>query len=591
MVINLLPENMCGMDTDDVLSYSTPKIVCIRDRYVGFFYYCLTALAMCWVLGGQVLWRNEHFQLKDVKGTARMFISHPTLNQCDANAVGCLADFKSLSTLPYCNEHEGGPKVAHPAHCIYSDKHSMFADGTVGSQVFIPTSVLVIEETKGCRPSAENKHSCDNEYVKTSKDKDDYFNETKMQFYANVEDYTIQFTTTYHREHISGTSLDHPGYYTECFDNNPHVGDDPVAWKDRTEKPCKDEKRMPVTCMPGLACNKGGLKTIKAPKLKIKGLSGKDLEDMTKPAGDIVDSAKEDVEGSFLELSHGASMAGVSTSRRALPRLRTGQTPRGSFLASGGDEDTDSEEDADEVEHRRETPDVYASTWGDTFKLGKLMQLANVNLDKHLNMDDYTTRMAGTIVEVEATYSNLQKFLSSLGMSQVQYTYRAKERKLPYVSKESLHPNQPEDYPRTRRYLVQHGVLLDFKVGGEFGFFSIVYLLIMLTTSMALLATAHKITDLTALYLHPRRKNYFHLKYDVSADFSDMWMCPTCGYYNQADQDTCEGLERWESKIDTALCGCERPTDWVDVGKQEMRRASMREGEEIRSASMREGDH
>merc|ERR1719408_43359 len=112
---------------------------------------------------------------------------------------------------------------------------------------------------------------------------------------------------------------------------------------------------------------------------------------------------------------------------------------------------------------------------------------------------------------------------------------------LPYISKESLHPDQPEDYPLRRRYIVQHGILLDFKVGGEFGFFSIVYLLIMLTTSLALLATAHKVTDLTSMYLHPRRNNYFHLKYDVSPDFSDMWRCHVCGYYNTMRDETCKG--------------------------------------------------
>jgi len=187
------------------------------------------------------------------------------------------------------------------------------------------------------------------------------------------------------------------------------------------------------------------------------------------------------------------------------------------------------------------------------------MELAGLDLDKHINMDGMSARMAGSIIEVEATYNNLQQFLSSFGLSQVRYTYRVKERKLPYVSKESLHPNQPADYPKHRRYIVQHGILLDFRVGGEFGFFSIVYLLIMLTTSLALLATAHKVTDLTALYLHPRRNNYFHQKFDVSPDFSDMWECNVCGYYNMHSQPSCRGLERYMCAAETPECGAPKP--------------------------------
>merc|ERR1719247_1581776 len=126
-----------------------------------------------------------------------MFLAHPTVNQCDPNVPDCLSDFKSLSQLPYCKEHEGDGEVAvHRAHCIYADKHSMFTDGTVGAQVFIPTSVVVIEEVQQCQPNRSNQHSCSNEYKKQWGKRGYYFNETEMQFYANVEDFIVQFTST-----------------------------------------------------------------------------------------------------------------------------------------------------------------------------------------------------------------------------------------------------------------------------------------------------------------------------------------------------------------------------------------------------------
>jgi len=555
MVIHMLPDTLFGEDTDDLLAYTTPKVAYIRDRYIGFLYYMLTLLAISWVLIGQVLWRNEHFLLKDVKGIPRMFFSHPTVNQCDANTAECMSDYKNLAELPYCLEHSGGPEVPHPAKCRYADKHTMFVDGTVGSQVFIPTSQVVMEEEQHCKPTSGNQYSCQNEYKKSSygtdgKGKGYYFNETNMEYFANIEDFTVQFTSTYHREHIAGTSLDHPGFYLECFDKKPE--EEELSWKERLDMgktECKDERSVLIKCMPGMACEKGGLKTIK--DLKIKGADGIDIPKKWKDANaknlEALDKAAHQTESlddyepdeSFVQIP------GVSTSRKSL---------RASAWAALVTEDEHGDAKPKQ-QVKRATPEVYASTWGDTFKVGKLMELANLDLDRHLNMDGMSARMAGSILEVEATYSNLHRFLSSFGLSQVQYIYRVRERKLPYVSRETLHPDQPADYPKRRRYIVQHGILLDFKVGGEFGFFSIVYLLIMLTTSMALLATAHKLTDLTSLYIHPRRNNYFHLKYDVSPDFSDMWHCHTCGYYNMAADPTCKGLDKWMCAAETAVCG------------------------------------
>jgi len=564
MVIHMLPDTIFGQDTDDLLAYTTPKVAFVRDRHIGCLYYLLTLLAISWVIIGQVLWRNEHFLLKDVKGIPRMFFSHPTANQCDANSADCVSDYKPLSDLPYCLEHSGGPEVPHPAKCRYADKHSMFVDGTVGSQVFIPTSQVVMEEEKHCMPAPNNQFSCQSEYKQSSfgtegQGKGYYFNETNMEFFANIEDFTVQFTSTYHREAISGTSLDHPGFYLECHDEKPDQ-DETLTWEERLhlrKDTCEDERKMPVECMPGMACHKGGLKTIE--DVKIKGVDGIEMQKKWKEAQKkSVNTLDKAASGKLDDYEPGddsfVQMPGVSTSRKSL----RASYARAALVAESAQQ-PGSLKLKPEKQVKRATPDVFASSWGDTFKVGKLIELADLDLDRHLNMDGMSARMAGSILEVEATYSNLHRFLSSFGMSQVQYVYRVKERKLPYVSRETLHPDQPADYPKHRRYIVQHGILLDFKVGGEFGFIRIVYLLIMLTTSLALLATAHKLTDLTSLYIHPRRNNYFHLKYECSPDFSDMWRCHTCSFYNMPSHETCKGLEKWMCASETPVCGAARP--------------------------------
>merc|ERR1719329_1091753 len=87
-------------------------------------------------------------------------------------------------------------------------------------------------------------------------------------------------------------------------------------------------------------------------------------------------------ETNFLQVQ----VAGVKTSRRSLRNAR---------------EQHSSGKSVEKSEHSRPTPPVYASSWGDTFKLGKLMQLAKIDLDRHYNMDNVSARMAGTIIEVE----------------------------------------------------------------------------------------------------------------------------------------------------------------------------------------------
>jgi len=529
-----LPNHVCGEDTDDLLAYCTPKIAYIRDRNVGAAFYCLVSLALCWVIVGQMLWRNEHFMLKDVKGITRMWITHPTKNQCDPNGADCEAAFVPLSKLPYCNQHDGGPKVKHATDCIYADKHSMFQDGAIGQQMFIPTSRVEIEEVKHCDPRPENAYACEGEYRKEGGSAEGYYlNETRMKYFANVEDYMIQLTSTYHRGGIVGTALDHPGHFLECFSQDKKDRYKKVmSWKDRLSSrhvKCADERRIALECMPGAECTKErGMKT------------------MEESLG-VMQTKKDEVVRETEEGMSGVQILGAGASGKALRALHH---RRQSSLASS----------AASQPSNAQPPDAYATEYGDTFKLGKMLQLAGINLDQHTNMKGTTTRMTGSVLEIEVGYGNLVKFLSSFGFSRVYYTYSMKERMLPYVSKEYLAPTQPDDYPLRRRYVVEHGIMINFVVGGEFGVFNIVYLLIMLTTALALLGSAAKVTDLVAIYLHPRRRNYFHLKYDVSPDFSDMWECKKCGYLNTHRDSSCKGLEKYECEIDHLMCGCTEPT-------------------------------
>lgn len=208
----------------------------------------------------------------------------------------------------------------------------------------------------------------------------------------------------------------------------------------------------------------------------------------------------------------------------------------------------------------------YSTFLGDTFTLGKLLQLAGVaSLDDLRNRDGWTGRQSGTVLEVQVVYNNMYRLLSNFGYTAVEYTYKVRELPMAYVSRQVLAPVQPAEYPAVRDYEVQYGIVLWFRVAGTFGNFHLLYLMVMLTAAFALVAVAGGITDLVAIYAHPRRKNYFQLKYEVSPDFDRMWCCKECGFYNHDRETTCRGVDRWETADDehTSECGAARPEGWV----------------------------
>jgi hypothetical protein len=520
-----IPDKILGFDTDEIFAYNTGKVVWVRDRYIGCLYLSLVTCALSWVLVGEILWRNEHFQMKDVNGIPRMWFSRPTKGMCDPNVPTCKSNFKPTAELPYCAQYRGTGPVSHRSTCHYADKHTLFPHGSEPNQAFIPTSFVVVTEREGC--DKDGSEVCENEYEKEG-DGGYYLSDSELTYYANIEDFVVQLTSSYDRETISGTSLDHHGFYMECLDAR---GLQEKNWTDRMgkERECQNEKLVAIECLTGSDCSRA-----KKPKERGKGFFPKELDAM---GSAITDDS--------------LSLSGARA--RAMQR-RT--------RARAGLVELDRRPETQQTSEDTKVPDVFAGSWGDSFRLGKILELAGADLDRDYNMDKLTTRKAGTIIQIEIEYSNLRRILSTFGLSRVRYTYKFKEKKLPYMSREFMAIVQPSDYPTHRQYIVQHGILLVFTVKGEFGFFNIVHMLIVLTTTLTLVGTAHVMTDNLSIYLHPRKKNYFQLKYEVSPDFSEMWKCPKCGFCNSPKTQHCRGIPEWTSAEDEGVefCGEERPS-------------------------------
>jgi len=566
-----------GMDTDEVLGYTTSKVVWIRDRWVGACYYSLVLMVLIYIIGIQVLCRNEHFELKDVRGLTRLWYSYPTLSNCDPLKEGCRSDYKSLTELPYCDQYTGPLDTGERGHCAYESKLSMVPGGVVDNRLFIPTAVEILTEMQDCTPSASNNYQCGNEYIIANGSDclhGNYQCSTrggkKNQFFyvADVKNYKIRFTSSFDRDGIRGNSLMLPAYVGVC-DATIRKGNKIKTWSERKfstkNAKCKDSelKLEKIPCEFGVDC---------AEMHKFDILEDSGIGVAGKEFTHRIDRIREELVRRGKNLSDPDAMLTEIRSKRHRG-LRRGRevskrwAGRASISAGGGHKEDPA---AEWYGAKKE----YSDNWGDVFTIGRLLQLAGADLDLDRNMDGWTTRQAGTALEVIAVYNNLYPILSTFGYTPVQYHYQVNELILPYVSRAQVSRAQPHDYPKSRISEVQYGVMIHFKVGGSFGFFSIVYLILMLTAAFALTATATTITDGFFLYVSGQRDNFFHLKYEVSPDFSELWECQTCNFMNLPEHDECRGVPKFSCPRTTPACGAARSKEVEGGGKPEEAEAS-----------------
>merc|ERR1740116_524087 len=139
---------------------------------------------------------------------------------------------------------------------------------------------------------------------------------------------------------------------------------------------------------------------------------------------------------------------------------------------------------------------VFAIPDGDIFRFSKLLELAGLDLDKSEHKGE-PLRERGTRIKIKVQYANLYPWT---GVTTPGYIYKIVEVPTDEMKTELYTQLQPES-SGIRTMENRHGIYLEAEVGGSFGFFDVVFLLVMLTTSLALLATGTTLIDMIADYL------------------------------------------------------------------------------------------
>jgi len=322
--------------------------------------------------------------------------------------------------------------------------------------MYIPSRLDSVEQVRGCDMTRDQTGYCNRLWDNA---------EHKKTYVADIEDYTVRIMSTYLRKGIQGTSLNQQGYYYECVDKDGKV---------LATEPCHGKLTIkPIECLAGT-----------------KGCDG------VATAGEL----DSDADASLAELGDMQDRAANLTQKkmRGSQQVSFAVESKGSMLAQA------------ESRAQGKRRDVYSIAHGDVFTVGKLMQLAGLDLDQQAEKG--SVRHNGAEVSIAIEYRNLKKWF---GISNVSYVYRVVPSPMRSMKMNVYSQVQPLDEHR-RKVEYQHGLHLQASVSGSFGVFNIVYLLVMMTTSLALLNGAKAFVDALAIYTPSKRQEaYTAAKYEA----------------------------------------------------------------------------
>lgn len=174
---------ICGYDIDDLFSYSTVKIVSIKDRRLGLLHYFFVLLILAYVVGWTLVYQKRYLLLERPIGTVRLSLLEPVdwWNRPQPSA------------LPYCaaaaaSEAEANNFTAHKLPCRYWDAVQTLYPAVEASSMFVSTRVTMVSQTlvNAANPSAGG---CDERMATPNCVYDNGTSETF--FVAQPEDFTV----------------------------------------------------------------------------------------------------------------------------------------------------------------------------------------------------------------------------------------------------------------------------------------------------------------------------------------------------------------------------------------------------------------
>lgn len=148
------------------------------------------------------------------------------------------------------------------------------------------------------------------------------------------------------------------------------------------------------------------------------------------------------------------------------------------------------------------------------------MTAGDIDLDS-IAYSSRSIRDSGVIVMVEIVYANWLPW-SGLVRGKPQYTYEVSILDKDSYKVESVHYGAGIHAIYDRTYINRHGIKLVFIQSGSIARFNFQSFLIVIATSLSLIAIATSVVDNCMMYILPLRVLYIASKYEETRDFSDL---------------------------------------------------------------------
>jgi len=508
---------------DTLFPYPTPKIARIKDSKLGLLRAALMCIILIYVVGYQIMWRGNHLEMQDLAGVYQMQLDHPTRNSCDPINVECMQNFTSMSTLPYCSQSPAASSIKLP--CQYWDAQQLTQVTDQG--LMIPTHISTYFQTPGCKPSVGNNWTC----IGWLYDYLDKKGETQSRrgqaspiediFVADIERYSLMV------DHSVRSTLGHRYYASEMTG----------YWLD-----CKNEHQSDVGCVPRpIHCDKRSCygKDAETEKEKLR----PDLESHPKFRGDrrsltLLQTQTQVTPGNSPDLKEvalhgtGAELSEdgdeVDSDSMAALQLMKGED----LLYSPPVQPTPKEAPA-RADHL-DSLGVVSLDQGDIFRIGMLLKAANVSLDtRRHNIPSWvggSYRSSGFVLVVRIHYTNVESWLGlkvlpwKVAGPTLHYTYRVtKHASHDDFIHRQVQPGGPKDPKHSRVVKEYNGIRVLIEQSGSHAVWNNIQLLLILTTTLALMAVSNCITDSVALYCLPNSDEYWSIKYERPRTTKKTW--------------------------------------------------------------------
>jgi len=227
-----------------------------------------------------------------------------------------------------------------------------------------------------------------------------------------------------------------------------------------------------------------------------------------------------------------------------------------------------------------ESPDFFSIKVGDIIPMGELLRLAGIDLNNATSRLGESRRSEGFVIQIDVDYRNVDPyaFMSPWKTGPVKYVYRV--GMLPMETYKETSQELLDD--GERRILHDwHGVFVKVKLGGSIQYFFWPQLLILLTTSLGLLAAADSVIFYYACYVWKHSKEFYGCKYDKSVNLNvgEYFLLDCTRKALQDDAE--ENNSTWSTFIKDMEVSVEDKPDRIDFVSQFMNS----DGEALQSAA------